>query len=413
MEKYEGYNARNYGVQGSDALGGLDDAVLLQRLILGLSGHVGHRMMLAVHLQDSRAFGWSLRNSQEPEAFRMGDKSGKNFYIMNPQEEFFEFHDAYLQILNPFPHAVLTFGRQKIFCADYRIFGPGDWGNTGRWTWDALRIHWQRNNLSADAWAGGTKTHDPQKISFPFFQTEFFGGGFYGSYKIKATSVDLFAAVKKPGSAEYIKNQSFARYWSGLRLDHSASQGAVYEVSYTKGFGDQAHKTINSYGLFAKAGWSIGSLAWRPVISARYSYASGDDPRTKALESFDPVYGAGDKYYGWMNLVQWSNLDDREIMLELFPNADARIEIKFNRFSAPHYATPVNGTLVIPSGKSRLGDEMDIFARYPIFKSLYCTLAFGWFIPHEARLINGGIPTQALWGAWQMEYRFSRRLNCF
>ena len=36
------------------------------------------------------------------------------------------------------------FGRQVISYGDYRIFGPGDWGNVGRYTWDGERCWCRR-----------------------------------------------------------------------------------------------------------------------------------------------------------------------------------------------------------------------------------------------------------------------------
>ena len=51
--------------------------------------------------------------------------------------------------------------------------------------------------------------------------------------------------------------------------------------------------------------------------------------------TFEPAYGAQDKYYGWMNITTWTNLDDREIVLELFPVKNMWVEIKYNRFYIP------------------------------------------------------------------------------
>jgi hypothetical protein len=411
FEKYEGYNAKNYGDNSPAALGQLEDALLLQRLIFGLSGLAGNHIVFALHLQDSRAFGWSLRNSKEPEAFSIGDKSGVHYYRMNPQEEFFEIYDAAVQVGRMLPNIDFILGRQKIFCTDYRIFGPGEWGNTGRWTWDAVRLKWHKNGASVDTWAGGTKIHDPQKTFIPFTHTEFWGAGLYGSYQTRAATIDAYCAVKKPGSAEYIKEQNFKRYWIGLRLDHQDSSGAIYEVNYARGFGKQNQRTIKSSGLFIKIGWASTGWLWQPVLSLRYSYASGDDPKTTVIETFDPVYGAGDKYYGWMNLVQWSNLDDREIMLELSPGRNARIELKYNQFFIPYPGAPINGTLVLPQGRHYLGNELDLFIKGALSKTLQFTTAFSWFSPKEARLTGGAILHDAFWWGLQMEYKFRYTVN--
>jgi len=34
-------------------------------------------------------------------------------------------------------------GRQRIFYGDKRIFGPEQWGNTGRWIWDAIKFSYK------------------------------------------------------------------------------------------------------------------------------------------------------------------------------------------------------------------------------------------------------------------------------
>jgi hypothetical protein len=84
-------------------------------------------------MQDSRALGWSLRNSRYPDLFKIR-KTGTQtpYYTMNPNEEFFEIYDAYLEYNQILKDLTVKLGRQKIFYGDSRIFGPGEWGNTGR-----------------------------------------------------------------------------------------------------------------------------------------------------------------------------------------------------------------------------------------------------------------------------------------
>ena len=101
---------------------------------------------------------------------------------MNPQEEFFEIYDLYFEYRNLFKNVTVKTGRQKIFYGDSRIFGPGDWGNTGRWTWDAIKFSYKKGENFIDIFGGGTKIHDPLKISIPFTQTEYLGRRFIFSF---------------------------------------------------------------------------------------------------------------------------------------------------------------------------------------------------------------------------------------
>jgi len=204
VEIWAGMNAKNYGDDSPDAIGSLNDRILFQRVIAGMKIKPAEQVEIAVHIQDSRAFGWSLRNSQYPDLFMVKERSTTEpFYIMNPNEEFFELYDLYVAYRDLFDRLTLKLGRQKISYGDNRIFGPGEWGNTGRWTWDALHLSYTMDENFVDAFIGGTKIHDPVNFSVPFLRMEYFGGGVYSHLK----AGDLFAAepfyaIKKEGSAD-------------------------------------------------------------------------------------------------------------------------------------------------------------------------------------------------------------------
>lgn len=122
------------------------------------------------------------------------------------------------------------------------------------------------------------------------------------------------------------------------------------------------------------------------------------------VRTFDPAFGASDKYYGWMNIVQWSNLNDPEIVLELNPiKSKMWIEIKYNRFyiPAPDGVTILN-TIKIQSGKHHFGDEADIFIRYEPFEHWQFSIASGYFKPGDIEQINFKDPEDALWIGFQI-----------
>ena len=63
FELWNGMNAKNYGDDSPTGVGKLNDKILYQRIITGLTFKPINKLTIAFHLQDSRAFGWSLRNS--------------------------------------------------------------------------------------------------------------------------------------------------------------------------------------------------------------------------------------------------------------------------------------------------------------------------------------------------------------
>jgi hypothetical protein len=409
FELWNGMNSKNYGDNSPAAIGKLNDKTLYQRVITGLTFKPYKKLTIAFHMQDSRAFGWSLRNSLYPDLFKI-HKAGTQapYYTMNPNEEFFEIYDVYVEYSQLLKDFTLKLGRQKLFYGDTRIFGPGDWGNTGRWTWDALKVSYKRGGNFIDVFAGGTKIADPEKISVPFTDTEFWGGGMYAHLNIHGVMyIEPFYALKTEGSADYINTLEFNRNWTGIRIFNDDFHHFVFDFTAVKEFGSDNGKSIDAYGWFAKAGYQFKNLPAKPILSIRESYASGGKKSDNKIYTFEPVYGANDKYYGRMNIISWSNLDDREIVLELSPVNKMEIELKYNRFfiPVPDDVTLLN-TMKLEPGKHHLGDEFDAFVKYQALKHLELTGAFGYFMPGELLPINNNPAKGAEWFAMQVLVTF-------
>jgi hypothetical protein len=405
FEAWNGMNARNYGNDGPNGIGSLHDNILYQRIIAGLTYKPIPKLTFAAHLQDSHAFGWSLRNSEYPDLFKVR-KTGTQepYYIMNPNEEYFEIYDAYIEYQNALPGLSIKIGRQKIFYGDNHLFGPGDWGNTGHWTWDAIKASYKKGENFVDVFAGGTKIHDPEKISIPFTQTEFWSGGVYAHINIpKIVSLDPFYIYKTEGSADYASTLHFNRHWTGFRLFNANFYHFVLDATAVEEFGNENDKTINAYGLFVKIGYQFHLLPFKPILSIRESYASGGKKTDNKIHTFDPAYGASDKFYGLMNITTWTNLDDREIVLELFPVKNMWVEMKYNLFyiPVPDDVTLLN-TMKLESGKNHLGNEFDIFIRYQVVKHWQLTGAFGYFNPGDLQPINNAPPKPSTWFSAQI-----------
>ncbi|MGQ9844428.1 MAG: alginate export family protein, partial [Spirochaetota bacterium] len=203
-------------------------------------------------------------------------------------------------------------------------------------------------------------------MTFPFTETEFGGGGIYAHYDLpEMFNIERFYAYKTAGSADFIHTLSFNRHGSGAQLFNEDFHSFVFDVVGTYQFGNNDSKGIIAYGLFAKVGYKFKSILATPLLSIRESYASGGKSSDNKIRTFEPAFGAGDKFYDWMNITSWSNLDDREIVLEPFPKKDFGIEIKYNMFYIPaneNFKLLTN--LKLKPAKNHLGDELNIFVRY-------------------------------------------------
>ncbi len=399
LELWNGMNQKNFG--NPEYIGKLNDKLLLQRIIIGANAKLNPKITLSFAIQDSRIFGWSLNSNN----FKIGDSA--RYYLMNPQEEFFDFYSLNLVWDSILTKTKIIIGRQKITFGDNRIFGPGEWGNTGRWNWDAIQLLWANENHFISGWVGGTKIHDPKVTSVPFFNTEFYGGGLYSSFLInKSSRIEPFLAIKTPGSARFINTQNFNLHWLGLRFVDSNFSNLLLDFTFAFQTGRQNKTIVKAYGFVTKLGYLFKNLPFSPFLYVRYTFATGGKSQNGINRKFEPAYGATDKYYGWMNVVQWSNLKNPEIVLELFPIQKLWVEIKYHWFFVNDLNEKILGLKVGPS--KHLGNEFDIFINHNVDKNLTFTGVLGLFSVKDAYTSAFIKPDNALFFAFQLYYHISK-----
>ena len=120
---------------------GAADDLLLERVRLDLSARLWNRPRLFLQLQDSHAFLTTLVDSDFPSS--------------SPIEDTLDIRQLYAEWLRIGGSAVgFRIGRQEISYGDQRVFGPGSWGNTGRFSWDAAMLKVDTHWFGSDLWIG-------------------------------------------------------------------------------------------------------------------------------------------------------------------------------------------------------------------------------------------------------------------
>lgn len=414
FEIWNGMNMLNYGDGNPSKIGRLNDKILFQRVILGFAYKYNDKILMVVRMQDSRAPGWSLRNALEPDAFRIPKSVSTEYYIMNPGEEFFELRDAF--ICAKFPDTSKTLevkvGRQKIFFGDDRVFGPADWGNTGRWTWDAIRFDFVSDRLKASLFAGGTKVNDPRRFSVPYRQLEFLGGGFYAEYRFdELLKLEPFYALKLPGTADYARTLTFQKHWAGFRIFGENVPHLLFDATFAYMFGQQAGRRIDASGHVIKVGYHRTIQSFRGYVSLRHTYGSGGPSNRPVLHTFESPYGGIEKFLGRMNIFQWSNVEDRELMFELKHKNGFRTELSVHLFYLPHRRSArLLNSLKSDNESHYAGYEIDLFVQHRIVENIQTTLVMGMFVPQHLLLLNGDKPKRAYMLALQLHYQFRKQL---
>lgn len=120
---------------------GAHDDLLLERVRLDFSTRFDNGPRLFLQLQDAHAFLTTLTDSDFP--------------ISNPIEDTLDIRQLYAEWLRIGGSAIgFRIGRQEISYGDQRVFGPGSWGNTGRFSWDAAMLKVDTRWFDSDLWVG-------------------------------------------------------------------------------------------------------------------------------------------------------------------------------------------------------------------------------------------------------------------
>ena len=370
--RFEYFNNMNDKYYGADPKVGLsNDAYLLTRLRLGMTYKFDEYWTARVSIQDSRALGWGFENK---------DWYNKEFnQINNPQVDYFELYETYLQYATS--NVMIKAGRQKIAYGDNRVFGPGEWKNSGKWVWDAAKISLKDGDNFLDLFYGGTMLHDPDEFSLGH-RHGYYGGGIYGHYALRKTgAIEPIFAYKenKKANENYLELKS---YYLGARLYDDNFNGYFYNMTYIKSFGDYtkldaSQVDIDGYGFHVDAGYSFKPIHTK--IGLGYTYASGDDPTTSDRETFDAVFGASDKYYGRLNLMGWSNLKDYEVFAMIKASEKTKIKVEYHAFFADEPTNKWKSYTISTMKSDKYGDEIDIVANHQYNKNINLQIGFGYF----------------------------------
>ena len=395
-EHQSNYNIKRYGI-------GKSDDFLLTRLRLNFDLMLREGFHAFAQLQDAHFF--------------FSDLSRHDFPKSCPYENRLDLRQAYLEHKKlwggPFG---LKIGRQAINYGDNRIWGPGDWGNAGRYTWDAAKLYYHTDFIHIDAIAAERVLYDPITFDGSHYPYEVFG--LYGRLpRNKAASVDLFWVLKRDAHHN-VKGESGT---DDLNR-HTVGAHATGEFGKTEfgGF-DYAATGAYQFGNHGKDDALLGEVGYtfkrrlNPRVYGAYTYASGDsDPTDGDNETFDAVNGARANYYGRMNLFYLKNLVDYQCGCSVEPAENMKVSVDYHLVGlarskdAWYYAAPHRRDNTGASGRN-LGQEIDVIVKWQVplntsikkaIKKFELMAGYAYFVPGSF-IERTGPAGDANWGFLQ------------
>lgn len=357
---------------------GVTDNFLLSRIMLNLDLKLDTDRHVYLQFRDAHSFGSNLGR--------------EDFKGSNPLDDVFDIRQAYFEWRHIGGDSLdLKVGRQQISYGDQRVFGPGLWGNTGRYAWDAAKLHLNTSRAWIDVWAGRPIENRPEKWPNREFSapTAFV---VYGGVKELPCRLDLFYAGKFDG-----RGVTEGESGRGDLESHSVGfqlQGQVWErLDYTatgiRQFGRYGQDKIGAFGANAAVGVTL-PIPWRPRLAGQFTWGSGDrDSDDGRHGTFDGVFGGADiNFYGDMNLFYWANLQDYEWDLHLRPASSLRMALEHHSYRLDQardawYSTSLAVVRRDPTGLTGkgLGHELNVRLYWQPRKGVELMPGWGHFFP--------------------------------
>lgn len=367
---YSGVNKVAYGDDAIDANGDVrgdsDDTIYLQQIIAGFTYKPNEEWEIKAYMYDARSWGSSLdaddftKNAGTPDEYRM------SYY-----DDHFELFETYVRKYG-FLHRDLTFtlGRQQLGYGDRRIFGPGKWGNTMGWLWDAAHFSYKKEKDFVDLWYGQTRTKEPDDFSI-VNKHRYQGVGLYSHFETSTIKIEPFGAWRN--NLHHQEKPELNYYYGGVRV-YDLSDGLIYDATAVKQLGNFGEDDVDAYAYLLKGGYKFANK-YQPTLNLGYVYASGDsDPSDNKMQTFSAPFGANDGlHYGRMDVMVWSNMSDIQTKIAFKPINKMKVQLEYHHFNLAEatdkwyffgYKNKAGNSY------THIGDEYDLIVKYQATKEL-------------------------------------------
>jgi hypothetical protein len=372
-EHYANYNVKQYGTDERDDL-------LLLRTRLGLAYRLtppggGSAPRFYVQFQDARHW--------------LSDLERDDFPQTCPYFDQFDVREAYVEWrrLGGTPLGFKV-GRQAIWYADKRVFGPGNWGNVGRYWWDAAKLYVETDPVRLDLLYGRRVIREPVTCDDRHFDFDMLAA--YARFRRLPVRLDAFYVLRynDEGGVTGESGRGDRRTHSvGLFLDGKAGRWD-YGGTGVWQFGTYGHDDICAFGGNVRLGYTFPG-PWKPRLGAEFTYASGDgDPRDGRHGTFDGVFGAIDSLYGRMNLLSWMNLEDYQVSASVQPAKGLKLSVDCHLFRRASdrdawYWCSGKPARSDPAGTAArtIGGEIDLLAKWKLNGNWEILVGYAHFFP--------------------------------
>lgn len=335
-----------------------DVDLLLERIRLNLTFALNDQITVFFQPQDQRTF---------------GDEAAATMASFVSDEQNLDVHQGWVEARDLLtPGLALRIGRMELSYGDQRLVSPLDWSNIGR-AWDGAKLTYKRPEWWAEAFYTVIKEVQGAEDDQDFW-------GFYFSYVgLKDHELDVYlfgrwlndnlaADETLPGTHDRRELTPGARLKGKMAGFDYTAEGMLQR-------GEVGDDDIRAWAVALTFGYTL-DIDWKPRIGIEYTHASGDgDPADGDIETFDPLYGFGHFYQGFMDIFSFKNGRDLAFYFKIAPapylsfhvdvhtfTLDEDVDSWYNFVGAP-IRTDASG-----AAGDEIGSEIDVHFRLAVGK---------------------------------------------
>jgi hypothetical protein len=370
-----------------------------------MNGYLNERYMLSFDVH----YGKHVRSFVEL-------KSGLNSYRMGGprpiDEKKLDFQAGFLEVgTSKGANAVaLRVGRQELEFGSGRLVDVREGPNV-RLSFDGFMV-----KSKIGAWQIDGFAFRPDLDKFEFFDNApDHAVGFWGVYAnrpiFSKTSLDVYylglnreQATFERGTAQEVRHSLGARLSRPVATERS---GLDFDYEGLGQFGTFGSGNIRAWTVASETGYRFPTVRLKPRFSVKADISSGDNPRSKALGTFNPLFPKGN-YFGVLATTgpgPINFIDVHPHVETTFPhNVTASVDWIFQwRENVLDGVYSVPGSLIRPAGNSQarfVGHRPGTELRWQVDRHIWCQADYGIF--YTGRFLKETQPGRNLnyWALW-------------
>jgi len=269
-------------------------------------------------------------------------------------------------------------GRYVMFYGDQRLVGHLEWLDQGR-SYDGLRaLFHPESGWWVDFFA--VNIRETLAVNDDRTFVGFYGGKSWLQAYVMLLSDDMaMAGEVAPGKTLFVT--------LGFRIARKTGNWD-YSVEVPFQVGEARGDNLQAFAFAAVFGYTFQQVRWKPRAAIEVAYASGDgNPTDGDADQFQHLFPTNHLYYGWMDLVGWSNILNLRLHLVAKPTEKITVMLDYHYFWRPEeQGNWINAAGAIirpgaPGTSQHLGDEVDLQIMWKPNKPLSFLAGYAIFLP--------------------------------